>query len=164
MMLVVFVIAALFSSGTGFWLRSSAPRAADVHKQRTGAKASALEAPRAGRGGYARGIAITWAFGPDADALPSLMRRLATDAGLDLLALPECVRLRRPGDLVFAFNYGTEPLTAPFAEMPILSKANVAAGAVIRCGPSQSCSSRVRRGLATAEPTSGVGRRLHWIR
>ena len=37
------------------------------------------------------------------------MRYLATDAGLETLALPESVRLRRRGDFVFAFNYGTEP-------------------------------------------------------
>jgi len=36
------------------------------------------------------------------------MRRLATDAGLETLVLPEGVRLRPPGDFVFAFNYGTE--------------------------------------------------------
>ncbi len=46
---------------------------------------------------------------PDAEALSLLMRYLATDAGLESLALPEGVRLRRPGDFVFAFNYETEP-------------------------------------------------------
>lgn len=46
---------------------------------------------------------------PDAEALSLLMRYLATDAGLETLALPESVRLRRRGDFVFAFNYGTEP-------------------------------------------------------
>jgi len=59
---------------------------------------------------------------------------------------------------VVAFNYGTEPWTAPFADTPILGGTKVAPRryTVWRIA--------VKRGLATAEPTSGGGRRLHRIR
>jgi beta-galactosidase len=63
---------------------------------------------------------------PDAAALSSLMSCVARKAGLATLALPEGVRLRRRGDLVFAFNYGLEPWPAPFAAAPILGDAAVA--------------------------------------
>ena len=58
--------------------------------------------------------------------LGALMRRFAGAAGLATLDLPEAVRLRRRGDLLFAFNYGVEPWTAPFADKPILGDASVA--------------------------------------
>jgi beta-galactosidase len=43
---------------------------------------------------------------PDADLLQSVVGHLATAAGLPNLDLPEGVRLRRRGSLLFAFNYG----------------------------------------------------------
>lgn len=46
-------------------------------------------------------------------ALEALLARLAAEAGLDCIALPEGLRLRRTGNLVFAFNYGTEPADLP---------------------------------------------------
>ena len=65
-------------------------------------------------------------FWPNADAISSLMRRLAAEAGVDTVTLPDGVRLRRRGDLVFAFNYGTEFWPAPFAGTPILGDRRVA--------------------------------------
>ena len=65
-------------------------------------------------------------FWPNAEALASLLERLAAEAGLETVALPEGVRLRRRGDLVFAFNYGTEGWPAPFLETPILGSPRVA--------------------------------------
>ena len=65
-------------------------------------------------------------FWPDTATLGALMRRFAGAAGLATLDLPEAVRLRRRGDLLFAFNYGVEPWTAPFADKPILGDASVA--------------------------------------
>ena len=63
---------------------------------------------------------------PDAAALSSLMNCVADKAGLATVALPEGVRLRRRGGLLFAFNYGVEPWPAPFAAAPILGDAVVA--------------------------------------
>ena len=63
---------------------------------------------------------------PDAAALSSLMSCVARKAGLSTVALPESVRLRRRGDLIFAFNYALEPWPAPFATAPILGAAVVA--------------------------------------
>ena len=42
-----------------------------------------------------------------------LLARLAAEAGLLCIALPEGVRLRRTRNLVFAFNYGAEPVDLP---------------------------------------------------
>jgi len=61
---------------------------------------------RAGRGHYLAG----W---PDAALLDAAMRYVLDAAGLTLMDLPPGVRLRRRGDLTFAFNYGPEPWTAP---------------------------------------------------
>ena len=41
------------------------------------------------------------------------MVMLAKAAKLDTTPVPEGVRLRRRGDLTFAFNYGNEPWAAP---------------------------------------------------
>ncbi len=68
---------------------------------------------RAGRAHYLAG----W---PDAALLNATMRRVLGIAGLTLLDLPPGVRLRRRGDLTFAFNYGPEPWTAPDAGSLIL--------------------------------------------
>ena len=65
-------------------------------------------------------------FWPNAAALSSLMGWVANKAGLSTIALPEGVRLRRRGDLIFAFNYGLDAWSAPFASAPILGDAAVA--------------------------------------
>jgi len=50
---------------------------------------------------------------PDEILVASVMRLVTKAAGLATTPLPEAIRLRRRGDLTFAFNYGTEPWTAP---------------------------------------------------
>ena len=65
-------------------------------------------------------------FWPNAAALYSLMSSVVNKAGLSSIALPEAVRLRRRGDLIFAFNYGVDAWSAPFAAAPILGDAAVA--------------------------------------
>ena len=61
---------------------------------------------RAGRWSYL----ACW---PDALLLANVMRAIAARAGLAVETLPEGVRLRRRGDLTFAFNYGDEIYVAP---------------------------------------------------
>jgi beta-galactosidase len=61
---------------------------------------------RAGRWSYL----ACW---PDATLLANVMRRTAARAGLPIETLPEGVRLRRRGNLTFAFNYGDEVFRAP---------------------------------------------------
>src|SRR5208337_3419632 len=63
---------------------------------------------------------------PDAGALGSLMALLCRKAGLSAIDLPEEARLRRRGDLTFAFNYGETPWPAPFAGDPLIGARNVA--------------------------------------
>ncbi|MCA3256352.1 MAG: beta-galactosidase [Alphaproteobacteria bacterium] len=58
------------------------------------------------RAGAARYLA-GW---PDRALLDRLVERLAGEAGLDPIPLPDGLRLRRAGDLRFAFNYAPEPL------------------------------------------------------
>ncbi|MCX5478728.1 beta-galactosidase [Kaistia geumhonensis] len=57
----------------------------------------------------------TW---PEADLLGAIVETLALPrAGLTALPIPpDTIRIRRRGDLTFAFNYGTEPWTVPEAE------------------------------------------------
>ena len=53
------------------------------------------------------------AFWPSLEFLQNYLGRLATAAGLPARRLPEGLRLRRRGSLVFAFNYGPLPQMAP---------------------------------------------------
>ncbi len=46
---------------------------------------------------------------PDAALLDRVVVRMSEEAGLSIVALPRDVRIRRRGDTVFAFNYGTAP-------------------------------------------------------
>jgi beta-galactosidase len=59
------------------------------------------------------GHALYLAAWPDATLLAATMRHVIGAAGLPLLDLPAGVRLRRRGDLIFAFNYGPSAWTAP---------------------------------------------------
>ncbi len=68
---------------------------------------------RSGRACYLAG----W---PDTCLLRAVMRYALGSAGLPLHDLPEGIRLRRRGDLTFAFNYGPEAWTAPGAESFVL--------------------------------------------
>ena len=63
---------------------------------------------------------------PDAVALSSLMALLCQKAGLSTIELPAAVRLRRRGDLTFAFNYGDAPWPAPFGAEPLIGALSVA--------------------------------------
>ncbi|MER3537445.1 MAG: beta-galactosidase [Thermus sp.] len=53
---------------------------------------------------------------PSPELLFALLYRLAEEAGLKPLPLPEGLRLRRRGNLVFAFNYGPLEAEAPAPE------------------------------------------------
>jgi beta-galactosidase len=55
------------------------------------------------------------AAGTDSVLLHDIMARACNDAGLPQTALADAIRMRRNGDLVFVFNYGTED--AEVAEM-----------------------------------------------
>ncbi|MEX3007166.1 beta-galactosidase [Hoeflea sp. TYP-13] len=46
---------------------------------------------------------------PDERLLDTVMARLTGEAGITTCRLPDGVRLRRNGDLLFAFNYGDDP-------------------------------------------------------
>ncbi len=47
---------------------------------------------------------------PDDEAMRHLLGSLAQDAGLSITELPEGLRLRRARELLFGFNYGSEPV------------------------------------------------------
>lgn len=67
-----------------------------------------------GRGAlYEDGRALYLACWPDREALADAMRLLAGRAGLKICDLPEGVRLRRRGDLTFAFNYAATDSAVP---------------------------------------------------
>ncbi|SIQ43737.1 beta-galactosidase [Rhizobium sp. RU35A] len=57
---------------------------------------------------------------PERDLLDSVARHLLASAGLPVLDLPEHVRLRRRGDLTFAFNYGPDSFALPVAADKLL--------------------------------------------
>ena len=50
---------------------------------------------------------------PDAKLLASLMKLMASRAGLKPTKLPPGIRLRRRGNLLFVMNYGDEPWALP---------------------------------------------------
>jgi len=59
------------------------------------------------------GRATYVAHWPDAALLGDLLRGLADRAGLEVVDLPADLRLTRRGDLVFAVNFGPEPVDVP---------------------------------------------------
>ncbi len=61
---------------------------------------------------------------PYSGVLRMLMELLCRKAGLSMIELPEGVRLRRRGDLIFAFNYGET--SWPFGGEPLIGGASVA--------------------------------------
>jgi beta-galactosidase len=63
---------------------------------------------------------------PNAEVLGLLMELLCQKAGLSTIKLPAEVRLRRRGDLTFAFNYGEAPWPAPFGDEPLIGASSVA--------------------------------------
>jgi beta-galactosidase len=62
---------------------------------------------------------------PDAALRSALFAWAAKTAGLSTLDLPEGVRIRRRGDLTFAFNYGDVPWTPPVSRGFLLGGPNV---------------------------------------
>ncbi|MFM7273575.1 MAG: beta-galactosidase, partial [Gammaproteobacteria bacterium] len=97
----------LVEPGEGFvvgqWLEHVEPHGAEVE-----------ECLASGRGVvYRKGRARYLAAWPDASLATRVFRRMAEEAGLETVALPEGLRLRRAGDLCFAFNHAPEPLTLP---------------------------------------------------
>jgi beta-galactosidase len=62
---------------------------------------------------------------PDVGALDMLMSLLCQRAGLSMIKLPAEVRLRRRGELTFAFNYGETSWRAPFSDEPLLGEPEV---------------------------------------
>ncbi len=55
---------------------------------------------------------------PDPALLKTIMAELAAKAALETMALPDDVRIRRNGELVFAFNYGLETARLKFESDP----------------------------------------------
>ena len=55
-------------------------------------------------------------FWPDPEFLVTYLERLLGARGAATRRLPETLRLRRRGDLTFAFNYGADPVHAPAPE------------------------------------------------
>lgn len=53
------------------------------------------------------------AFWPSLSFLQAYLGQLANSLGIQTFMLPENLRLRRRGDLVFAFNYADHPQAAP---------------------------------------------------
>jgi beta-galactosidase len=50
---------------------------------------------------------------PDAEQLANVFSDMASEAGLTVMPLHADLRIRRFGDLIFAFNYGPESVTLP---------------------------------------------------
>lgn len=73
---------------------------------------------RSGRAFYLAG----W---PDEALLRATTRNALQLAGLTLMDLPAGVRIRRRGDLTFAFNYGPEPWTVPVMAGFVLGRAYI---------------------------------------
>jgi beta-galactosidase len=68
----------------------------------------------AGRGvAYRHGTIRYCAIWPDRALLRLLIERMAEEAGLPLLDLPECIRVRRSATHVFTFNYAAASVFVP---------------------------------------------------
>ncbi len=59
---------------------------------------------------YRHGAVRYLAAWPDTALLARLMENMAQEAKLAVHSLPSDLRIRRAGDVTFAFNYGTEPI------------------------------------------------------
>jgi beta-galactosidase len=77
-------------------------------------------ADAAGRGVvYAQGHIRYCAIWPDAKLLRLLVERMAGEAGIPLLDLPEGIRVRRTATRVFTFNYAAGPVVVPHLGKPL---------------------------------------------
>ena len=54
---------------------------------------------------------------PDGGLLTRLIEKMALESGVEIRPLPADLRIRRAGDLNFAFNYGPDAVTMPDGEM-----------------------------------------------
>ena len=63
---------------------------------------------------------------PDEKLLSSVVKLMTAKARIKTVSLPEGIRLRRRGDLLFAFNYGNKPWTLPTAGSRILGQRRLA--------------------------------------
>jgi beta-galactosidase len=50
---------------------------------------------------------------PTRELASDVVQRVLDESGVASIALPECVRVRRRGDVTFAFNFGSDSQTAP---------------------------------------------------
>lgn len=79
-----------------------------------------------GRGILFRNGSVRYLAGwPDAALLESIVAGMADEAGLKVHRLPDAVRLRRAGNICFAFNYGAET-----AELPVTPESGFLLGGV----------------------------------
>ena len=62
---------------------------------------------------------------PDERLLHGTIRKLANDAKLETHELPDDVRIRRRGDLTFAFNYGPAPREVKLKGEPVLGSETI---------------------------------------
>jgi beta-galactosidase len=65
---------------------------------------------------YRHGSVRYAAAGMDMALLKTVLTTAANDAGLFIFDLPESIRVRRNGALIFAFNYGLETVSSPMPE------------------------------------------------
>ncbi|OQW78438.1 MAG: beta-galactosidase [Proteobacteria bacterium ST_bin13] len=79
-------------------------------------------AVRDGRGiVYPQGMLRYLAGWPDAALLERLLSIMASESGVAVIALPRDIRLRRAGEMTFAFNYGPEPVDITgFTDAPLI--------------------------------------------
>jgi beta-galactosidase len=76
-----------------------------------------IESTTAAEISLADGRGIVWKYGqcryvagwPDEALLARLITQMAQEASVEARALPEGIRIRSAGDMVFAFNYSSEP-------------------------------------------------------
>ena len=62
---------------------------------------------------------------PDEALLSSLIAYAVKSAGLEPHPVPETIRLRRRGDLLFVFNYGDAPWSSPAFGQRLLGEGDV---------------------------------------
>ncbi|MFO1037908.1 MAG: beta-galactosidase [Geminicoccaceae bacterium] len=75
----------------------------------------------------ARGNHHYLASWPDGTLLDAVLRHVLAAASVTLTPVPDHVRLRRRGDLTFAFNYGPEPWPLPEGARPVMGDTVVGA-------------------------------------
>jgi beta-galactosidase len=64
---------------------------------------------------------------PDKRLLASVMKLMTAKARLSTVVVPETVRIRRRGNLLFVFNYGSRAWKLPWSHKAVLGKRNIGA-------------------------------------